>query len=176
MIGSIIYHISYQFHTVHRTKAEVRYHARRYGKVSDALEVPSAALTTFEDFVQSNNVSVKEMFPGATPTGRRYLLDSKWKTLKPSIKATFFQIAEKDAARYDWEKKVYLAIREYRTPKHQPPLTATARRLSNENVKAVFDCVRNNRPPPADLPFHLVNVGPEGSTLSPPSIEFDGTT
>ena len=116
MIGSIIYHISYQFHTVHRTKAEVRYHARRYGKVSDALEAPSAALTAFEDFVQSNDDSVKEMFPSSTLTGRRYLLDSKWKTLKPPIKNNFFKMAEKDAARYDWEKKVYLAIRDYHPP------------------------------------------------------------
>lgn len=89
-----------------------------YGKVSDALEAPSAALTAFEYFVQSNGQdrSVKEMFPGATPTGRRYLLDSKFRTLQPSIKNKFFQIAEKDAARYDWEKKVYLAIRDYHPP------------------------------------------------------------
>lgn len=53
---------------------------------------------------------------------------------------------------------------------------ATIRRLSDEDVKAVFDCVHNNRPPPADLPFHLVNVGPNGLKLSPPSFEFEGTT
>ena len=52
---------------------------------------------------------------------------------------------------------------------------ATIRRLSDEDVKAVFDCVHNNRPPPADLPFHLVNVGPNGLKLSPPSYEFEGT-
>lgn len=51
---------------------------------------------------------------------------------------------------------------------------ATIRRLSDEDVKAVFDCVHNNRPPPADLPFHLVNVGPNGLKLSPPSYEFEG--
>ena len=52
---------------------------------------------------------------------------------------------------------------------------ATIRRLSDEDVKAVFNCVHNNRPPPADLPFHLVNVGPNGLKLSPPSYEFEGT-
>lgn len=56
------------------------------------------------------------MFPEATPMGQRYLLNSKWSTIKPSIKAKFFRMAEKDAARYDWEKKVYLAIRGYRPP------------------------------------------------------------
>jgi len=52
---------------------------------------------------------------------------------------------------------------------------ATIRRLSDEDVKAVFDCVHNNRPPPSDLPFYLVNVGPNGLKLSPPSYEFEGT-
>ena len=51
---------------------------------------------------------------------------------------------------------------------------ATIRRLSDADVKAVFDCVHNDRPPPANLSFQIVNVGPTGLKLSPPSYEFEG--
>lgn len=51
---------------------------------------------------------------------------------------------------------------------------ATIRRLSDDDVKSVFDCVHNNRPPPPHLSFQIVNVGPCGLKLSPPSYEFEG--
>jgi hypothetical protein len=51
---------------------------------------------------------------------------------------------------------------------------ATTRRLSDDDVKAVFDCVHNNKPPPKRLYFQIVNVGSNGLKLSPPSLEFEG--
>ena len=51
---------------------------------------------------------------------------------------------------------------------------ATVRRLSDSDVKTIFDCVHNNRPPPQKLSFQLVVVGPNGLKLSPPSFEFSG--
>mmetsp|Transcript_6069 Transcript_6069/g.11484 ORF Transcript_6069/g.11484 Transcript_6069/m.11484 type:complete len:119 (+) Transcript_6069:116-472(+) len=50
---------------------------------------------------------------------------------------------------------------------------ATIRRLSDDDVKAVFDCVHNNMAPPPNLSFQIVNVGPNGLKLSPPSFEFE---
>ena len=93
-------------------------------------------MTAYEHFIQNNDAIVKDMFPGATPKGERYLLNSKWKTLKPSIKTTFTQMAEKDAARYDWEKKVYLAIRDY-----QPPVPYS---VAIQNIRAEIRLVFPN--------------------------------
>jgi hypothetical protein len=51
---------------------------------------------------------------------------------------------------------------------------ATARRLSNDDVKCIFDCIYNNIFPPERLRFHIVIVGTNGMKLSPPSYEFKG--
>lgn len=51
---------------------------------------------------------------------------------------------------------------------------STARRLSNDDVKKIFDCVHNNREPPQRLAFQIVVVGQNGMKLSPPSFEFEG--
>jgi len=50
---------------------------------------------------------------------------------------------------------------------------ATVRRLSDDDVKTVFECIYSNKPPPnKSLRFHIVPVGPEGLRLSPPSYQF----
>jgi hypothetical protein len=51
---------------------------------------------------------------------------------------------------------------------------ATIRRLSDDDVRAVFEAVHDNRQPPTHLQFQIVPVGPEGLKLSPPSFEFEG--
>ena len=56
--------------------------------------------------------------------------------MKHGIKATFFQMAEKDAARYDWEKRVYLAIRDY-----QPPVPYS---IAIQNIRAEIRSVFPN--------------------------------
>jgi hypothetical protein len=49
------------------------------------------------------------------------------------------------------------------------------RRLSDTNVRAIFECLHNGTPPPPELPFVIVPVGPTGEKLSPPPFEFEGT-
>lgn len=49
---------------------------------------------------------------------------------------------------------------------------STARRLSNDDVKSIFDCLYNNIFPPERLRFQIVVVGSNGMKLSPPSYEF----
>lgn len=52
---------------------------------------------------------------------------------------------------------------------------ATVRRLSNQDVMNIFDCVHNNRAPiQRRLMFKIVVVGPHGMKLSPPSYQFEG--
>jgi hypothetical protein len=48
------------------------------------------------------------------------------------------------------------------------------RRLSDTNVRAIFECLYKGTPPPPELPFLIVPVGPTGEKLSPPSFEFEG--
>lgn len=51
--------------------------------------------------------------------------------------------------------------------------TNSLRRLSNDDVKAIFDCIYNNKKPMEDkLMFKIIVVGPTGMKLSPPSHEF----
>lgn len=51
---------------------------------------------------------------------------------------------------------------------------ATVRRLSNQDVISIFDCVHNNRiPRQRRLAFKIVVVGPHGMKLSPPSYQFE---
>jgi hypothetical protein len=50
----------------------------------------------------------------------------------------------------------------------------TLRRLSNDNVKTIFDCVYNNKKPDDEkLMFQIIVVGSNGMKLSPPSYEFE---
>lgn len=52
--------------------------------------------------------------------------------------------------------------------------SSALRRLSNDDVKTVFDCVYNNKiPSNKKLQFKIIVVGPQGMKLSPPSYEFD---
>lgn len=52
---------------------------------------------------------------------------------------------------------------------------ATVRRLSDDDVRAVFESIHENREPPPHLRFQIVPVGSDGQKLSPPSFEFEGT-
>ena len=51
---------------------------------------------------------------------------------------------------------------------------ATSKRLADENVIEIFDCLHSNKIPPSHLKFTIVPIGPNGLKLSPPSIEFEG--
>eukprot|EP00980_Cylindrotheca_fusiformis_P008912 scaffold1900_cov123-Cylindrotheca_fusiformis.AAC.38 len=46
------------------------------------------------------------------------------------------------------------------------------RRLSDDDVRAIFECLHGNQRPPPGLTFQIVPVGPDGLKLSPPSHEF----
>lgn len=46
------------------------------------------------------------------------------------------------------------------------------RRLSNNDVRAIFESVHDGTPPPSHLPFQVVAVGRRGLKLSPPPFEF----
>ena len=50
---------------------------------------------------------------------------------------------------------------------------ATVRRLSDEDVQSVFDCIYGNMLPPPRLAFHIIPIGHDGLRLSPPSHQFD---
>lgn len=59
---------------------------------------------------------------------------------------------------------------------HQPgsPPGHTIRRLSDDDVRAIFECLHHCTPLPERLEFTIVPVGPNGLKLSPPSYEFEG--
>ena len=46
------------------------------------------------------------------------------------------------------------------------------RRLSDKDVRRIFECLHDGRDPPANLPFRIVPVNSNGLKLSPPSYEF----
>jgi hypothetical protein len=52
---------------------------------------------------------------------------------------------------------------------------ATIRRLSDADVRAIFESLHGNLPPPPHLRFKIVPVGPNGQKWSPPPYEFEGT-
>ena len=51
---------------------------------------------------------------------------------------------------------------------------ATISRLSFADVRAIFDCLHDNKDVPKHLKFTIVPVGPTRNKLSPPSYEFEG--
>jgi hypothetical protein len=56
-------------------------------------------------------------------------------------------------------------------------MAATMRRLSDADVRAIFESLHGSRhPPPPHLTFQIVPVGSDGLKLSPPSHEFEGKT
>jgi hypothetical protein len=61
------------------------------------------------------------------------------------------------------------------TSRHMLSGMATIRRLEDKDVRAIFECLHEGRPPPSQLSFQIVPVGPNGLKLSPPSYEFPGT-
>lgn len=50
----------------------------------------------------------------------------------------------------------------------------TVRRMPDADVRAIFECLHNNRPPPPHLKFQIVPAVPNGLVLSPPPFEFEG--
>ena len=50
----------------------------------------------------------------------------------------------------------------------------TIRRLSDDDVRTIFECLHHRTPLPARLAFVIVSVGANGLKLSPPSYEFEG--
>ena len=63
------------------------------------------------------------------------------------------------------------------TPRKQSPSrssSAATRRLTDTDVRAIFEALHNNHPAPPHVPFKIVRVGPNGLKLSPPSYEFEG--
>jgi hypothetical protein len=52
--------------------------------------------------------------------------------------------------------------------------SSTVRRLSDGEVRAIFECLHSERPVPTHLKFQIVPVGSNGLKLSPPSYEFQG--
>jgi hypothetical protein len=53
---------------------------------------------------------------------------------------------------------------------------ATIRRLSDADVRSIFESLHGSKPAPSHLKFQIVPVGPNGLKLSPPSYEFEGKT
>jgi hypothetical protein len=52
--------------------------------------------------------------------------------------------------------------------------SSTVRRLSDTEVRAIFECLHSERPVPTHLKFQIVPVNSNGLKLSPPSYEFQG--
>jgi hypothetical protein len=63
-----------------------------------------------------------------------------------------------------------------RSPSRSPGKAPTFRRLLDEDVRAIFECLHQKAPLPVHLKFKIVPVGPTGLKLSPPAFEFAGTS
>lgn len=50
----------------------------------------------------------------------------------------------------------------------------TIRRLSDDDVRAIFESLHGDHQPPSHLRFQIVPVNSHGLKLSPPSYEFEG--
>lgn len=50
----------------------------------------------------------------------------------------------------------------------------TTGQLSDSDVRAIFQSIHHQRPPPPHLQFQVVPVGQRGSRVSPPSYDFEG--
>ena len=56
-----------------------------------------------------------------------------------------------------------------------PTIMATAaRKLENDEVRAIFESLHDNKPPPPGLNFQIVPVDSDGLRLSPPAHEYEG--
>ena len=51
---------------------------------------------------------------------------------------------------------------------------AVPRRLTDKDVRAIFEALHHGKPVPPHLRFQIVRVGPTGLNLSPPSHEYAG--
>lgn len=56
-----------------------------------------------------------------------------------------------------------------------PIIMATAvRKIENDEVRAIFESLHDNKPPPPGINFKIVPVDSDGLKLSPPSHEYEG--
>ena len=53
-------------------------------------------------------------------------------------------------------------------------MTTTVRKLENDDVRAIFESLHDNKPPPPGLNFRIVPVDSDGLRLSPPAHEYEG--
>jgi hypothetical protein len=69
-------------------------------------------------------------------------------------------------------QEFWLCATTFTLPNH--PIMSTIRRLSDNDVRGIFESLHGNHPPPSQLQFRIVPVGTSGLKLSPPSHEFEG--
>lgn len=50
---------------------------------------------------------------------------------------------------------------------------STIQRLTETDVRGIFDSIHGGHQPPENLQFQIVPVGTSGLKLSPPAIEFE---
>ena len=72
------------------------------------------------------------------------------------------------------QTKAKLKLVEHKYSQPQQIIMTTMKRLSEEDVRKIFNCVTNNKQPPERLKFKIIRVPQNGMKLSPPSFEFDG--
>ena len=73
------------------------------------------------------------------------------------------------------QKEAYQSLsKEKGELKHTHTQMATMRRLSDVDVRAIFESLHGNEQPPPHLKFQIVPVGANGLRLSPPSYAFEG--
>ena len=53
-------------------------------------------------------------------------------------------------------------------------MATAVRKLENEDIRAIFESLHDNKPPPPGLNFQIVSVDSDGLRLSPPAHEYEG--
>lgn len=53
-------------------------------------------------------------------------------------------------------------------------MATAARKLENDDIRAIFESLHDNKPPPPGLDFQIVPVDSDGLRLSPPAHEYEG--
>lgn len=55
-------------------------------------------------------------------------------------------------------------------------MATAVRKLENDDIRAIFESLHDNKPPPPGLDFKIVPVDSDGLRLSPPAHEYEGKT
>lgn len=69
-----------------------------------------------------------------------------------------------------------IAKKKHRYEIHKARTMATIRKLSDNDVRAIFESLHGTTQPPPHLPFKILRCGPHCQTKSPPSYEYEGKT